>query len=357
MESSLFDPFEIRGMRLGNRFVRSATAERMADDRGVPDERVEALYRRLGEGGVGLIVTGHAFVHQGGRCHGEMTGAHTDGLVEPLAGLVRAAHAGGAAVALQINHGGRACDPSVVEDPVAPSAVPPSGDGPTPRAMDVDDIGKIVEAFGAAARRAKDAGFDAVQIHGAHGYLVSQFLSPLANRRDDAYGGSLSNRARFLKEVAAVVRSSVGPDFPVLVKLGVTDNLEGGLTTAEGAEVASWLQGFGIDAVETSTGGAGAMQTRITRPEREAYLLETALAVREKTEIPVILVGGLRSLVTLEQVLNLGIDLVSLSRPLIREPDLPRKLETLETEKAACVSCNRCWPKAAGDGIACKAKK
>ncbi len=350
----LASPFRIRGMTVRNRFVRSATAERMSGNDGVPDDRVADIYRRLAEGGVGLIITGHAFVHPGGRCHLEMMGAHRDDLCAPLSRLAQAAHAGGARIALQINHGGRACAPEAVADPVAPSAIPASASAPIPRAMTPGDIAEIAAAFGQAAARARRAGFDAVEIHAAHGYLISQFLSPLSNQRTDDYGGTLQNRARFLQEVAAAVRAAVGPDYPVLVKLGITDNQDGGLTIAEGAEVASWLMDYGIDAVETSTGAQGAIRPRITRPEREAYLLPLALAVRERSRIPILLVGGLRSRAVMERVLAAGIDMVSLSRPLIRQPDLPRRLLAQADARADCISCSRCWPPGPGVGIACR---
>jgi 2,4-dienoyl-CoA reductase-like NADH-dependent reductase (Old Yellow Enzyme family) len=353
-ESKLFTPFSIRAMTLRNRMVRSATAEKVADPSGLPDKRLAATYAALAAGGVGLIITGHAFVQVGGRAHARMTGAHHDYMVESLADLAESAHDGGAAICLQMNHGGRACDPDVVAEPVGPSPVAVRDGAPVPRELTEEGIRTIVESFGAAAGRAKDASFDAVQIHAAHGYLLSQFLSPLANVRRDRYGGSLRNRARFLAEVAEVVRTAVGKDTPVLVKLGVTDNLDGGLTLDEGAEVASWLRDFGIDAVEVSTGGKGAIATRVTRPEREAYLLPLAKEVRRRTDLPVILVGGLRSRAVMEQVLAQGVDLVSLSRPLIREPDLPKRLRSGEADIAACVSCNRCWPLEPGEGVSCK---
>jgi 2,4-dienoyl-CoA reductase-like NADH-dependent reductase (Old Yellow Enzyme family) len=352
--SPLFTPVRIGGLQLRNRIARSATAERLAGPDGVPGERVAELYRQLAAGGVGLIITGHAFVHPGGRCHAQMSGVHEDAMIAPLARLTNAAHGGGARIALQINHGGRACDPAVVPEPVGPSPIPPAPDRPAPRALTEGEIAEIVGAFGRAAVRAKNAGFDAVQIHSAHGYLLSQFLSPLTNRRTDRYGGSLENRARLLAEVAGGIRRAVGPDFPLLVKLGVTDSQEGGLTVEEGAEVASWLPGFGIDGVETSTGGHGAVQTRITRESREAYLLPLARAVRARSPIPILLVGGLRSRSVMERVLAEGIDVVSIARPLIREPDLPRKLAAQADARAECVSCNRCYPRGPDEGIRCK---
>jgi 2,4-dienoyl-CoA reductase-like NADH-dependent reductase (Old Yellow Enzyme family) len=352
-EGLLFTPTRLGRLQVRNRIARSATAEGMCAPDGAPDERVAALYRRLADGGVGLIVTGHAFVLPGGRCHAQMAGAHDDALIPALRRAADAAHAGGAKIALQINHGGRACDPAVVPEPVGPSAVAATLERRPPRALDAGEIADIVAAFGRAATRARAAGFDAVQIHAAHGYLLSQFLSPLANRRTDGYGGSLENRARALREVAQEIRRAVGPGFPLLVKLGVADNEEGGLTADEGAAVAAGLPGVGVDAVETSTGAKGAILTRVTRESREAYLLPLARAVRAGSPIPILLVGGLRSRAVMERVLAEGIEMVSLCRPLIREPDLPRKLAA-EGGRAECISCNRCWPRAPGEGIGCK---
>jgi 2,4-dienoyl-CoA reductase-like NADH-dependent reductase (Old Yellow Enzyme family) len=350
----LFTPTRIRALEIRNRIARSATAERMSDEKGDPDARVAELYRRLADGGVGLIVTGHAFVDRAGRVHAQMTGADDDARHASLAALADAAHAGGAAVALQINHGGRACDPAIVPEPVGPSAIAVAPDRPVPRPLAEGEIGAVATAFGRAAGRARAAGFDAVEIHAAHGYLISQFLSPLANRRDDRYGGSLDNRARLLREVAGAVRLAVGPDYPVLVKLGITDNEEGGLTVEDGAEIASRLPAWGIDAVETSTGGRGAVRTRVTSESREAYLLPLARAVRARSPIPLLLVGGLRSRPVMERVLAEGIEMVSLSRPLIRQPDLPRRLAGDPGGRAECVSCNRCYPRGPDEGIRCK---
>ncbi len=351
---TLFEPFVQSGLRLANRLVRSATAERMADASGIPDDRQVGLYRRLSAGGVGLIITGHAYVRRDGKCHPEMMALDDDRVLPRLEDLVVAAHEGGSAIAVQINHGGRNCDPTEVARPVAPSAIPASERRPVPAELTSDGIREVVADFGRAAERVRHAGCDAVQVHAAHGYLVSQFLSPLANRRADRYGGALENRARLLREIVASVRSAVGTDFPVLVKLGVTDNLAGGLTAEEGALVAAWLDEWHVDAVEVSTGLRGAIRTGTDGLAAEAYLLPLALEVRRRTDVPLALVGGIRSLATMERILERGIDLVSICRPLIREPDLPRLLRSGAVDGSSCRSCGRCWPIGAGEGISCK---
>lgn len=189
----------------------------------------------------------------------------------------------------------------------------------------------------------KEAGFDAVQIHGAHGYLISQFLSPQANRRQDEWGGSLENRARFLRQVAERVRRYVGPGYPVLVKLGLADFIPGGLQLEEGLAVVEMLEGMGIDLMEISGGaGGGNALTGIRRQEQEAYFLPWAREARRRTSLPIALVGGIRSLAVMQAVVDEGAaDLISLSRPLIREPDLVRRLVREATE-AECISCNQC---------------
>ena len=355
----LFRPGRIGRLALPNRIVRSATAERLADDDGVPGPALGGLYLRLVEGGVGLIVTGHAYVGRQGRCHPEMTGADRDEMIPHLARLADAAHAAGGRIALQINHGGAACDPAVTPERIAPSGRPLDGDGGGCRPPAREEIPGIVESYARAARRAKLAGFDAVQVHGAHGYLVSQFLSPLTNRRDDEWGGGLGGRMRFLREVGRAIRSEVGPGYPLLVKLGVRDYREGGLSLEEGLEVVASLAEMGFDGVEVSHGiggpGKPARRQGASPAEREARLLEVARRARAATGLPVILVNGLRSRAAMEEVLASGAaDYVSLCRPLIREPDLPARFRSGAQDIAACRSCDRCWPTGLGEGVACR---
>jgi 2,4-dienoyl-CoA reductase-like NADH-dependent reductase (Old Yellow Enzyme family) len=358
----LFSPVSIGSLELKNRLVRSATAEHMATEpigRATPE--LAALYRELARGGVGLILTGHAYVTPVGKAHAEMLSVHCDELLPGLQTLSQAVHAEGGRIALQISHGGRQCDEPYDAGMVAPSAVPnPSGS--IPREMTANEIVETIDAFGQAARRAKLAGFDAVQVHAAHGYLISEFLSPHTNRRTDAWGGDFERRLRFLASVCEEVRGQVGPDYPVLTKLGMMDNLElvpDGLTPDDGARIAGRLAGFGLDAVEISgayTGGARfnvRMGVGSTVPE--AYFRPLARRAKAATELPVILVGGLRSRAVMEDVLTTGdADLVSLCRPLIREPDLSNRLRSGEASVAACISGGRCWPKRTGQGIRCK---
>ncbi|MGQ9458266.1 MAG: oxidoreductase [Anaerolineae bacterium] len=356
----LFTPARIGTLTLSNRLVRSATAERLGLPDGRSRPRLAQMYQELACGGVGLLITGHLFVHPAGRVHPEMAGIHTDDLIPYFRTLTNLVHREGGCIAAQINFGGMRCRPEAVQEALAPSSVAfPFLPGPA-REMTEEEIWTVVEAFGKAARRAQEAGFDAVQVHAAHGYLINQFLSPLVNRRTDGWGGDLQGRMRFLREVAQAVRAQVGPDYPVFLKLGLMDGLEGGLSLEEGLQVAAALREMRFDAVEVSGGLDDGKWTLSIRPgirseDEEAYFRPLARRVRQVTDLPLLLVGGLRSRKVMEDVLASGdADFISLSRPLLCEPDLPRRLWQGQ-ERAACISGNRCWPERPEDeGIACK---
>jgi len=355
----LFDRTRIGNLDLRNRLVRSATAEMMADEAGRPLPQLASLYRDLARGGVGLLITGHMYVHLSGKAHPGMTGITSDDLIPDLAKLANAVHAEGGAIAAQINHAGRQSRGDVVDDPIGPSEQPAKPPRSGAREMTVDEIEMLIDAYAQAARRAADAGFDAVQIHAAHGYLISQFLSPLANQRTDGWGGSLENRIRFFERVVEAVRETVGPRFPILAKLGIRDESDQGLTLNEGIEVVCRLQDRGLDGVEISGGvadtGTFNMASDISPGRNEAYFSPWARALKTSVCIPVILVGGMRSLDTMEDVLQSGdAQLISMCRPLICEPDLPNRLASGAQTAAACVSKNRCYPRKGEIGISCK---
>ena len=355
----LFTPGHIGTLALPNRLVRSATAERMADADGRPRPRLKALYQQLARGGVGLIITGHMYVHASGKAHPEMTGIHSDELIPSLAELADAVHREGGRVVVQINHGGMQCSRETVPETIAPSAVDaPFLTGPA-REMTADEIVLLIQAYGQAARRAREAGFDGVQIHGAHGYLIGQFLSPFANRRADEWGGDLEGRMRFLRAICQDVQEQVGPDYPVLIKLGMMDGVEGGLTPEQGVQVVAALEGLGLNALEVSGGIGGGRnlntRTGIRSEADEAYFRPLARQARPATRLPIILVGGFRSRRAMEEVLADGdADFISLCRPLICEPDLPNRLRAGLQERSSCISANRCWAEGPDEGIACK---
>jgi 2,4-dienoyl-CoA reductase-like NADH-dependent reductase (Old Yellow Enzyme family) len=355
----LFEPKNIGSLQLPNRMVRSATAERMADEDGVPRTQLQQLYRALARGGVGLIITGHMYVHPSGKAHPEMTGIFCDELVPSVAELADAVRREGGLVVPQINHGGMQCRRDAVEATIAPSSVTAPYLSQPAREMAPNEIAQCIEAYAQAARRAKDAGFDGVQLHGAHGYLVSQFLSPFINKREDEWGGDWEGRTRFLRSVCQAVRQQVGSEFPVLIKLGICDAVEGGLSLEEGLQVVEALASWGIDAVEISGGFAGGRSSSIRKGINnevdEAYFRPWAHEARKVTPLPLILVGGFRSRAVMEDVLASGdADFISVSRPLICEPDLPNRLRAGLQERSSCISANKCWAEHAGEGIACK---
>jgi 2,4-dienoyl-CoA reductase-like NADH-dependent reductase (Old Yellow Enzyme family) len=353
----LFTPAKLGTLSIPNRFMRSATAERMADDQtGQPLPSLKACWQTLAEGGCGLIISGHMYVHPSGKCHPEMTAIYSDDHIAPLRALTDAVHQAGGLVAAQINHGGFQCDPQSVQAPIAPSAFLAEFIAQPMRSMTTAEIEMLIDAYAQAARRAKAAGFDAVQLHGAHGYLINQFISPYSNLRKDEWGGDLNSRTRFLREITRAVRQQVGQSYPVFIKFGMQDGLPDGLTAAEGAEVVAMMADMGLDGIEISGGLRASNSKRgINQPDREAYFRPLAQLARTRTKLPIILVGGLRSRSVMEELLESNdADFVSLCRPFINQPDFPNALKAGTVEISGCISANNCWAKNPGEGIACK---
>lgn len=254
--SVLFEKTNIRGMELKNRLVRSATHEGMADRDGFPTQDLFKLYERLAKGGVGVIITGFASVTPDGKGpFPGMQGIHTDDHISRYRELVKLVHENGAKVAMQVAHCGRQTTREAIgTEPMGPSVVIEKSLFVKPREMTEEDIEKIIEGFAQASRRVKEAGFDAVQIHAAHGYLVNQFLCPHTNRRKDRWGGSLENRMRFVREIYERCRKKVGDDFPILIKINGTDNMKNGLRIEESAVMAQMMSEMGFDGIEVSCG-------------------------------------------------------------------------------------------------------
>lgn len=358
--SELFTPIAIHSLTLSNRFVRSATAERLAGSDGRLLPEAAHLYAKLAEGGVGLIVTGHAYVTREGQAHSWMTGIHNDACIPPFKEATDATHRAGGRIAIQINHSGGQKEVDLDQlPPLAPSAQLYEQTGNSARELTEEEIGGIIEGFGRAARRAVTAGFDAIQIHGAHGYLANQFLSPLTNRRSDRWGGSLENRARFLLSVYRQVRAEVGADYPLLCKLAISDFKEGGMPVEEGIEVARRLAEEGIDALEVSGGLAGSRYMKgrddLEWMKREGYFSPYTKQVKERMGIPVILVGMMRSLAFMERMITEGYaDLIALCRPFIRDPDLVNRLKEGRSTQVTCASCNQCTGPSRMEPIACR---
>ena len=355
----LFEPFSFSGLDLKNRLVRSATFEKRADEDGFVTEFLVELYEELTLGGIGLIITGNALVHPSGRSVPQMLCIHSDIYIHGMRKLTGAVHRLGGVIALQLVHGGRQSFPILLggHDPIAPSAVYDTSTKVMPRAMTDTEIWEMIDAFADAARRARIAGFDGVQIHGAHGYLVSEFLSPHTNRRDDYWGGDEERRFHFLEEVYKAMRKEVGEDYPLMIKMNADDLIKGGLKVEEAARAAVRLEELGIDAIEVSGGMYESPEKTakpdITSPEKEAYFRDAGRVFKDKLSVPVILVGGMRSRSVMEDVLQKGeADLVSLARPLIREPDLPNKFKDGKA-KADCISCNGCMEFERFDVVKC----
>ncbi|NVL90149.1 MAG: NADH:flavin oxidoreductase [Desulfobacterales bacterium] len=363
--AELFDEIKINGMTLKNRSVRSATWTGMAED-GRCSTRLIELMEDLAQGEVGLIITGFAYVLPNGQALIRQLGIDDDAVIPDLLRLTRRVHAANGKIAMQIVHAGVQ---TVLRErkgsPIwGPSAVHDRLFKKMPKAMTQREIKETVHAFARAADRVKRTGFDAVQLHAAHGYLVSQFLSPLKNRRTDKYGGPIENRARFLFEVYRAVRKMVGRDFPVLIKLNTKDFVRGGFQEKDALFVAKRLDEMGIDAIETSggvpaAGDSGPARAKIRSTKDEAYFLPLAKKIKKHISTPIILVGGIRSLKAVNHVLKTGAaDLVSMSRPLIREPSLIRRWKGGNRKKAKCISCNQCFGAARSyEGIYCAVER
>ena len=352
--NTLFEKTTIKNISLKNRLVRSATYDGMAEKSGRVSENQIALYKALAQGGVGLIITGIASVHPSGRISAFQNVIDADDTVPGLKKLVDAAHEHGAKIAVQLFHGGREC--AVYQKAKHACAIAPSVIVDDPycdleyRVMMENEIIGVIQAFGKAAGRAKTAGFDAVQIHAAHAYLFSQFLSPFTNRRTDAWGGTFEKRISFLHNVYLSVRSEVGDNYPVMVKLGVADGFADGLEFSEGIKAAVQCADWGFDAIEISQGLRGKrysqteFRTGIRDVGQEGYFRTWCRDIKAAVNIPVMMVGGLRSPDLMEDMIRNGeADLISLSRPLIREPDIVNRWKSGDLQKSACISCNICF--------------
>lgn len=354
--SELFKPITINGMEIPNRFVRSATNEHLVDNEGYVTDRLGDMYEELAKGGVGLIITGYAYVRSDGKSSSKQAAIYDEKFIPAYKKIVKRVHNYKTKLALQIAHGGRQTKPEICGcTPIAPSAVTDLSSGITPKEMSKSDICDIIKCFGQAALRAKEAGFDGVQLHAAHGYLLSEFISPYTNRRTDKWGGNIENRTRILIEVLKECRKEVGRDYPILIKLNSMDGISGGLHIEESVQIAIALDKHGIDAIEVSGGiaEAGTVTARagIRSKKDEAYFSDNARRIKQVVSVPVICVGGIRSVEVMEDIINdKKADMIAMSRPLIREPDLVNKLRDGVKTKADCISCNQCWNP---EGIRC----
>ena len=360
-----FRPGRIGTLEIKNRLVRSATWENAASESGHVTDTLLDIYRGLADGGVGLIITSHSVVHPQGMTDPRMIWIADDSYIPSVRKLARAVHqvASACKIMIQLTHSGRQPTPGTGVEPVGPSAVYDEFSKQTPREMTPGEIEEVIEAFAHAIRRAREAELDGVQLHGAHGYLLSSFLSPRSNKRKDRYGGSVENRCRIVREIVERGHREAGHDFPILIKMNSVDYLPGGVDIQEAKKIAGCLNQTGLAAFEMS----GCTWETITRSEeelgfkpafipearegiktkeQEAYFWQYAKEIRKVVNKPIILVGGIRSIGKVEEILEEGsIDFCAMCRPLVREPDLPNRwLRGEGSETAACISCNKCIP-------------
>jgi len=377
--SVLFEPFHIGPLEVKNRFVRSATFEGGGDGRGGVTDKAIAHYRALGRGAIGTIITGFMYVRQDGKGGPSALGIDRDALIPGLRGLADAIKIDGSRAVFQLHHaGGQALKRVTGSSPRTPSAdrrdrfsrIMMGAWSP----LSPSELRLLAADFGAAARRAREAGADGVQLHAGHGYLLSEFLSPFYNRRDDDYGRDVEGRYRFLGEVIGAVRAEVGSDFPLLVKMNIDDGTpEPGMTPELAAAYASRMVRDGVDCLEISAGGVLAPfvlcrgeahpedfasivpwpasrllgRTIAATPQPpfvEAYNAPLVGPVKAALgNVPLALVGGMRTVPVMEECVTSGTaDLISMSRPLVREPGLIAKFKADPSTVTACISCSRC---------------
>ncbi|MEW6335612.1 MAG: NADH:flavin oxidoreductase [Thermodesulfobacteriota bacterium] len=315
----LFDPITIKGLQLKNRVVMPPMATHWADDTGETAEKHIRHYAARANAGVGLIILEHAYVHPGGRAGVAQLGIHDDARIPGLSRLAGAIRTGGSASGIQITHAGSKTTQAVIgRQPTAPSDVTDPVSGETPRALSTDEIQSLVNAYAEGARRAAAAGFDVIELHGAHGYLLGQFLSPLTNRRTDRYGGDVNGRLTFAREVIGAVRQAVGEQFPLFYRLGADDMTPGGLTAEEGRQAAGILAEAGIDCIDVSGGLVGTGRDRFTE---QGFFVPLAEGIKKAVSVPVIGVGNIQNADYADRVVREGrIDLVAIGRALLGNP-------------------------------------
>ncbi len=343
----VLEPIQIEPMKVKNRIVMPSMVTNYATTDGAVTERFKTYHQTRAKGGVGLITVEATYVHPSGKGFQNQLGIYKDELIPGLKSLTEVVHGCGAKIAVQLYHAGRQTTSKVTGmSVVAPSPIPCPVKQEMPRELSLDEIKELVEAFGQAARRAKEAGFDTVEIHGAHGYLLNQFLSPYSNKRTDEYGGAFENRMRFPLEVVKKVREEVGEDFAVIYRMSAEEYVPGGLTLEDTRVFARKLVEAGIDALHIS-GGVYESSAMIIQPAAipQGCFVENAAAIKEAIngEVPVIVVGRIKDPVMAEQILREGkADLVAMGRALLADPELPKKVSEDKVEEIRkCIGCNQ----------------
>lgn len=351
---NLFDKTEIKNIKLKNRFIRSAMHEGLADknDGSVSPEILD-VYEKVAKGGSSTIITGFAFAIEGENPTHRMLAAYDDKFINGFKKLTETVHKNKANIILQLASGGSQAKFNYRKRKIyGPSAIEHKFTKITPIEMGEQDINQLVNAFGDAGLRAKQGGFDGVQIHAAHGYLLSQFLSPYYNRRNDNYGGSIENRARIIYEVYENIINKTGSDFPVMIKINCSDFMgDEGLSFEESSYLCKKLDEKGIDLIEIS-GNVGYNETepQLIRPdintdkEKQCYFAQYAKQIAEEISTPVAVVGGNRNFDLMTEILqNSEIEYFSLARAVLCEADLVNKWEENKNYEPGCISCNKCW--------------
>lgn len=344
---TLFSPGRIGSMELKNRVVMAPMVRNYADADGRVTDRYAAHIARIVRGGVGMMILEASYIRPDGKGFTHQLGLHTDDVIPGIRRLVELAHAEGARIGPQLYHAGRQTASAVSGmQPVAPSAIPDPVVNELPRALTIDEIREVIAAFAAAARRAREAGCDFVEVHGAHGYLITQFLSPFSNRRNDEYGGSEEGRMWFLVEVVEAVRAVVGPDFPVTVRLSGEELVPQGLTLDDTVRISRRLEALGVNALHISAGNyasydRGYMISPMAVPD--GPLIPMAQRVKENVSIPVIAVDKIRSPELADEAIRTGkADFVAIGRGFLADPDWPSKAHAGRVETIRrCIACNQ----------------
>jgi 2,4-dienoyl-CoA reductase-like NADH-dependent reductase (Old Yellow Enzyme family) len=376
--SILFTPVQIGSLTIENRFVHSATLEQMATEAGAVTDRLVKRYRDLAHGEVGLIIPGHMYVARSGRAYKNQIGIHTDEMIPGLSALVKEIHQKGSKIFFQLTHAGRQTNKTIAEGPpMGPSA---KGRDPVyfvkPREMSEHDILQVIEDFAQAAKRAAKADADGIQIFAAHGFLINQFLSPFFNHRNDSWGGTDEKRFRFLERIFLRIREEIPQEMPIIIKLNTHDHTPGrGITPELAKKYVKWLVALGLDGAELSSGtasycimdvcrGGVPIQDLVKRFPRwkrplarlvlrtwvgkydlkEGYHFEAAKLIKPVLgDVPLLLVGGMRQASHMEEVLQSGYaDLISMSRPFVRDSLVVKKIREGKENAVTCTSCNKC---------------
>lgn len=345
-----FTPYAIKSLCCKNRLMRSATWEAKATENGHMTSALYKVYEMLAKNEAGLICTGMTRITEEECANEKMLGIYDDSFMEEYKHLTQMVHSHGAKIMMQVAYGGTKTTYKTENRNIfAPSDVPEKITGTQGVSMMQSDIAYVVQSHGQAARRVKEAGFDAIELHAAHFYLLNQFLSPYYNRRTDQYGGGLENRVRFLKECYEEVRKVVGQDFPIFVKLPCSDFMEGGFTFSEFRQVCQWMDSWGVDAVEITGNNytqCGSLIGKVLEGhaiQKDGYFAEFAKALPQPEHMHIFVTGGFCTLESIENLLtHEKITGIGIARPFFTEPDLAVQWKENDKKQVKCIRCGRC---------------